>query len=225
VNGPDLVLIVLFRNAVTYGFHALLGALETHETATRYEVQFAESAQATIDAIRAASAKTLVLWSFYPPDFAPLSEEVQAIKAAAPGAIHVAGGVHAHRRTGPNPRRRLGRGRHRRGDTTLLKLVDAGGDYTAVPGLVYRDGGIVKTGRVERQPLDTYRAFSLRWNRFSALEISRGCIFACPYKRELPSQVLWREHLHERRRVHDRNTVRGQTSCQDRQPPVAGSSS
>jgi hypothetical protein len=29
------------------------------------------------------------------PDFAALAEEVQAIKAAAPGAIHIAGGVHA----------------------------------------------------------------------------------------------------------------------------------
>jgi hypothetical protein len=53
----DLVLILRYREAVTYGFHALLGALETHETATRYEVQFAESLPATIDAIRAASAK------------------------------------------------------------------------------------------------------------------------------------------------------------------------
>jgi hypothetical protein len=37
----------------------------------------------------------------------------------------------------------------------------------------------VKTGRIEKKPLDTYRAFSLRWNRFSALEITRGCVFAC----------------------------------------------
>lgn len=51
------------------------------------------------------------------------------------------------------------------GETTLLKLVDAG-----VTGLAYRDadGNPVKAGRVERNPLDTFRAFSLRWNRFSA---------------------------------------------------------
>jgi hypothetical protein len=73
----DLVLVLRYRKAVTYAFHALLGALETPATATRYEVQFAESAAATIDAIRAASAKTLVLLSFYSPDFAALSEEVR----------------------------------------------------------------------------------------------------------------------------------------------------
>jgi hypothetical protein len=91
----DLVLILRYRKIVTYGFHALLDTLETHETAARYEVQFAESAQATIDAIRAASARTLVLWSFYSPDAAALSDEVQAIKAAVAGAMHLAGGVHA----------------------------------------------------------------------------------------------------------------------------------
>jgi len=57
-----------YRKAVTYGFHALLGALETHET----------------EAIRAASAKTLVLWSFYSPDFAALPDELAATEEAAP---------------------------------------------------------------------------------------------------------------------------------------------
>jgi len=183
VNGPGLVLVLRYRKAVTYGFHALLGALETHETATRYEVVFAESARATIDAIRAASAKTLVLWSFYSPDFAALTEELATIKNAAPGATHIAGGVHAT----AEPVQTLDAGWDvaaiGEGESTLLKLVDAGGDYEAVPGLAYRDsdGDIVKTGRPERLPLDTFRAFSLRWNKFSALEISRGCVFACRF--------------------------------------------
>src|SRR5689334_16088311 len=153
----DLVLVLRYRKAVTYGFHALLGALETHETATRYEVVFAESVPATIAAIQATSAKTLVLWSFYSPDFAALTEELATIKKSAPGAVHIAGGVHAT------------------------------ADPTRVPGLAYRnsDGEFVKTGRVERKPLDEFRAFSLRWNRFSALEITRGCVYACQYKRRL----------------------------------------
>ena len=149
----DLVLILRYRKAVTYGFHALLGALETHETATRYEVVFAESAQATIDAIQAASAKTLVLWSFYSPDFAALSEELQAIKAAAPGAIHIAGGVHAT----AEPVQTLDAGWDvaaiGEGESTLIRLIDVAGDHTGVPGLVYRDGhgDVVKTG--VRQPV------------------------------------------------------------------------
>ncbi len=131
----DLVLVLRYRKAVSYGFHALLGALETHETATRYEVQFAESAPATIQAIQAAPAKTLVLWSFYSPDFAALTEELVTIKAAAPGAIHVAGGVHAT----AEPVQTLDAGWDvaavGEGETTLLKLVDAGGRHQDVPGL------------------------------------------------------------------------------------------
>jgi hypothetical protein len=34
----------------------------------------------------------------------------------------------------------------------------------------------MKTGRAERKPLDELRAFSLPWNRFSALEISGMCL-------------------------------------------------
>jgi B12-binding domain/radical SAM domain protein len=180
---PDLVLILRYRKAVTYGFHALLGALETHETATSYEVIFAESAQATIEAIQGGPTRKLVLWSFYSPDFAALTEELATIKKAAPGAIHVAGGVHAT----AEPVQTLDAGWDvaaiGEGESTLIKLVDAGADPTGIPGLAYRDdtGAVVKTGRVERQPLDTYRAFSLRWQKFSALEISRGCIFACRF--------------------------------------------
>jgi B12-binding domain/radical SAM domain protein len=182
----DLVLILRYRKAVTYGFHVLLGALETHETSTRYEVRFAESADATVAAIEDAlgtARRVLVLWSFYSPDAAALAEELATIKAGAPGATHVAGGVHAT----AEPVQTLDAGWDvaaiGEGETTLRQLVDAGGSPAGVPGLAYRnaDGTVVKTGRPERLPLDAFRGFSLRWNRFNALEISRGCVFACRF--------------------------------------------
>lgn len=182
----DLVLILRYRKAVTYGFHVLLGALETHRTATSYDVRFAESVDATIEAVREAlpsARRVLVLWSFYSPDAAALAEELAAIKAAAPGAVHVAGGVHAT----AEPVQTLDAGWDvaavGEGETTLLKLVDAGGLHEGVPGLAYRDsaGAVVRTGRPERLPLDAFRGFSLRWNRFNALEITRGCAFSCRF--------------------------------------------
>jgi B12-binding domain/radical SAM domain protein len=182
----DLVLILRYRKAVTYGFHVLLGALETHETPTSYEVRFAESAEATVAAIRDAlgvARRVLVLWSFYSPDAAALAEELSSIKSAAPGAVHVAGGVHAT----AEPVQTLDAGWDvaaiGEGETTLLRLVDAGGDPAGVGGLAFRDsaGNVVKTGRPDRLPLDRFRGFSLRWNRFNALEISRGCVFACRF--------------------------------------------
>ena len=89
---PDLVLVLRYRKAVTYGHHTLLAALEEHETTTRYEVRFATDAAACVEAINAGGApNVLVLWSFYSPDAAALAEELATIKAAAPGAVHVAG--------------------------------------------------------------------------------------------------------------------------------------
>jgi len=69
------------------------------------------------------------------------------------------------------------------GETTLLALVDAGGAPEGIPGLAYRDaaGDVVRTGKARQRALDDFRGFSLRWHRFNALEITRGCVFACRF--------------------------------------------
>lgn len=173
---PGLVLILRYRKAVTYGLHVLLGALEEHETGTPYDVRFADSAEATAAEIRrAAGARVLVLWSFYSPDAEALAAELASVRMMADGphVIHIAGGVHAT----AEPVQTLDAGWDvaavGEGETTLLRLVDAGGDPGRVPGVVYRDAGgaVVRTGRPEQRPLDTFRGFSLRWHRFNALEI------------------------------------------------------
>jgi radical SAM superfamily enzyme YgiQ (UPF0313 family) len=182
----DLLLVLRYRKAVSYGFHALLGALEEHATPTSYEVRFAGTAEATAAEIRSAlgrARRVLVLWSFYSPDAEAMAAELAAVRALvdAPQVRHVAGGVHAT----AEPVRTLDAGwdvaAMGEGETTLLRLVDAGGDPAGVPGLAYRDaaGEVVRTGRAERRPLDAYRAFSVRWRRFSAIEITRGCAFSC----------------------------------------------
>src|SRR5436309_14769 len=52
----DLLLVLRYRKAVTYGHHVLLAALEEHPTTTRYEVRFATDVDACVRAIREASA-------------------------------------------------------------------------------------------------------------------------------------------------------------------------
>ena len=164
----------------------LLGALETHDTSTSYEVRFAESADATITAVKDAlgtAERVLVLWSFYSPDAAALAEELATIKAAAPGAVHVAGGVHAT----AEPVQTLDAGWDvaaiGEGEETLRSLVDAGGVVDGIAGLAYRDATdrLVRTGKAKQRPLDEFRGFSLRWTKFNALEITRGCVFACRF--------------------------------------------
>lgn len=188
MGGPELVLVLRYRKAVTYGFHALLGALETHQTATRYEVRFGQTPEATAGHVRAAidgGARVLVLWSFYSPDAAALAEELRQIRAVAdaPSVTHVAGGVHAT----AEPVQTLDAGWDvaavGEGESTLLRLVDAVGDPAGIPGLAYRDatGALVRTGKARQRPLDDFRGFSLAWDRFNAIEITRGCVYACRF--------------------------------------------
>ncbi|HKS97908.1 MAG TPA: TIGR04013 family B12-binding domain/radical SAM domain-containing protein, partial [Rugosimonospora sp.] len=131
MGSADLVLVLRYRKAVTYGFHALLGALETHETRTGYEVRFGETVEATIAEIRSGlgrARRVLVLWSFYSPDAAALAAELAEIKALAPGAVHVAGGVHATAEPVPTLDAGWDVAALGEGESTLLRLVDAGGD-------------------------------------------------------------------------------------------------
>lgn len=180
----DLVLILRYRKAVTYGHHVLLAALEEHGTSTAYEVVFAESAAATVTAIQEARAeRVLVLWSFYSPDAIAMAEELASIKEQAPGAVHVAGGVHAT----AEPVRTLDAGWDiaavGEGESTLLSLVDSAGDPKGIQGLVYRDaqGTLHRTGKAHREPLGTFRAFPLTYKRMNPIEITRGCVYACRF--------------------------------------------
>ncbi|WP_246635457.1 hypothetical protein [Actinoplanes hulinensis] len=132
MGGPELVLVLRYRKAVTYGFHALLGALGQHETATRYEVRFGEDVVSTAVHIReavATGARVYVLWPFYSPDAAALAGELKQIRALAdaPSVTHLAGGVHAT----AEPVQTLDAGWDMaaigEGESTLLSLVDAKG--------------------------------------------------------------------------------------------------
>ncbi|GID29549.1 TIGR04013 family B12-binding domain/radical SAM domain-containing protein [Paractinoplanes brasiliensis] len=188
MGGPELVLVLRYRKAVTYGFHVLLGALGQHETATRYEVRFGDTPESTAEHIRAAlatGAKVLVLWSFYSPDAAALAEELKKIRELADGptVTHLAGGVHAT----AEPAQTLDAGWDMaaigEGESTLLSLVDAKGDPTGITGLAYRDatGAVKKTGKAKQRDLNDFPGFALKWDKFNALEITRGCVFSCRF--------------------------------------------
>ncbi|MEU4158365.1 TIGR04013 family B12-binding domain/radical SAM domain-containing protein [Actinoplanes sp. NPDC026670] len=186
MSGLDLVLVLRYRKAVTYGFHALLGALGQHETATRYEVRFGESVEEAARHIReAGDVRTLVLWSFYSPDAAALAGELRQIRELAdgPNVTHLAGGVHAT----AEPVQTLDAGWDvaaiGEGESTLLSLVDAKGDPAGITGLAYRDatGAVKKTGKAKQRDLNDFPGFALKWDKFNALEITRGCIYACRF--------------------------------------------
>jgi B12-binding domain/radical SAM domain protein len=190
----DVLLVLRYRKAVTYGHHTLLAALEEHRTPVTYEVAFGTDAQTTVAAIRdglTRAGRVLVLWSFYSPDALALAAELAEIRAAvdSPRVTHVAGGVHATAEPVPTLDAGWDVAAIGEGEAVLLGLVDAAGAgwsdaaLSTVAGLAFRDGDgrLVRTARVERAPLDTYRAFPVTYRRFNPIEITRGCVYACRF--------------------------------------------
>ncbi|MBX3233033.1 MAG: TIGR04013 family B12-binding domain/radical SAM domain-containing protein [Labilithrix sp.] len=159
-------------------------------------ITFAKSTSELITAIRAAATQApgaagragrpLVLWSFYSPDFDEAAKELAAVRAATgDAALHVAGGVHAT----AEPLATLHAGWDLvaigEGEHTIVTLVDAlnrGVELRGFTGTAYLDKGrLVSHGPGERHPLDAYPAFNARYKKWNALEITRGCVYACSF--------------------------------------------
>jgi hypothetical protein len=185
----DLLIVLRYRRAVTYGFHTLLAALEEHATPVSYDVRFPQTVDgvaAEIEAGLEIAERVLVLWSFYSPDAPALAAELARIRVRvdSPRVLHVAGGVHASAEQAQTLDAGWDVAAVGEGETTLLRLVDAAGQPAGVPGLAHRDaaGGPVRASRAERRPLDSYRAFPLRWKRFTA----RHAVARRPARRRRP---------------------------------------
>ena len=133
-------------------------------------------------------ALPVVGWSFYSTDFAAAAADLARVREATLGlpALHVAGGVHAS----AEPRATLAAGFDLavlgEGEATILALVQAireGEDPRALRGVAHLDAGgaLVSHGPGERRPLDDFPAFSERHRKFNAIEITRGCVYACTF--------------------------------------------
>jgi B12-binding domain/radical SAM domain protein len=155
----------------------LLGALEEAPEARGIELSLATGRTQLAELLRAESARrerVLVLWSFYSPkahkcalDLAWLRRRVQR-----PGIVHVAGGPHASAE--PEATRALG-----------FDLVAQGeGEHTirALAAALQGGGELALAGQGERvAELDQFPPFAPAARRFNALEITRGCIYACSF--------------------------------------------
>ncbi len=185
-----------YRRTGKFAFHVLTGALESDPRTASAPIVFANGVTAVVAAVREAMANTkhpvLVGWSFYSPDAAEMTAELQAVRAALanePGHArvrHVVGGVHAT----AEPLATLqsgfdlvavGEGEHLVRD--LVLALAHGKDPRALPGIasLRTDGTLQKNGRAERIALDDFPPFGPAHARFGPIEITRGCIYACRF--------------------------------------------
>ena len=191
VADQPLTVVWAYRRTGKFAFHVLTGALETDVRTAGVPVVFANGVEAVVAAIgdaRARGGRVLVGWSFYSPDAAAMTAELQAVKARVDDArvLHVCGGVHATAEPEATLRAGWDLVAIGEGEQLMRELVVAvadGGDPRALPGIasLAADGTLRKNGRADRIALDDFPPFGPAHDRFGPIEITRGCVYACRF--------------------------------------------
>jgi B12-binding domain/radical SAM domain protein len=187
---PRPVLIAHHVRTGTTALNVVTAALDADARTAGLDVVFSKSVEETAAALRAARAAgglPVAAWSFYSLDFAKAAEDLAAVRAASAdaGAFHVAGGVHAT----AEPRQTLEAGFDLlvvgEGEHTFVQVVHAlarGEDPRVLAGTAHLDAGrLVTHGPGERKPLDAFPGVNFRYKKWNALEITRGCVYACSF--------------------------------------------
>ena len=188
MSGPAFV--VNYRRTGIVALNVVTAALDVDARTANTEVVFAPNRDAMVAALTDACRRTgraVAGWSFYSTDFAEAARELSAVRAATAGldVLHVAGGAHAS----AEPAQTLAAGFDLaavgEGETTIVELfaaLRAGTDPRAIRGVAFRDGErFVSRGPGERRELDAFPAFNARYRKCNAIEITRGCIYACSF--------------------------------------------
>jgi B12-binding domain/radical SAM domain protein len=166
------------RNGV-HAFNVLTAALREDPRTRGTEIVFAKDGEAIASAIRPGA---LVAWSFYSPEAADIEAIRRSIQQPA---LHIAGGVHATAEPLDTLRRGFDLVALGEGEKTIVDLIIAlreGRDALSVRGLARLvDGAMVTSGRSEPIDLNEHPAFNLPDRKFNAIEITRGCVYACAF--------------------------------------------
>jgi len=133
---------------------------------------------------RTAGRRPVVAWSFYSVDADAAAADLAAVRSGTQGALHVAGGVHATAEPLATLRAGFDLVAVGEGETTIRAAFEAlarGEDPRSLRGMAHLDarGGLVSHGPGERRPLDEFPSF--RHGRWQAIEITRGCVYACAF--------------------------------------------
>ncbi|APR87369.1 Hypothetical protein A7982_12718 [Minicystis rosea] len=147
-----------------------------------------EDVAAAIDEAVAAGARPVVGWSFYSTDFPGAAEAIAWVKDRTRDheVLHIAGGVHATAEPLATLRAGFDLCAIAEGEATAISIFTAlleGTDPRRVRGTAHLDeaGKLVSRGPGDRAGLDAYPAFNLAHRKFNAVEITRGCVYACKF--------------------------------------------
>lgn len=186
---PAVNVILNFNKTARYAFNVLVGALDAHVQDDSLRIIPARDNRALQEKLQqAGDTLTLVLWSFYSPQFNQARKVLFSLKRQIknPRIIHLAGGMHA----AAEPLQTLQAGFDYvavgEGEQIIVDLVRAllkGESADNVKGIARLDsaGQLRRNGRGELVELDNYPPFAPEHKLFGAIEITRGCIYACRF--------------------------------------------
>jgi B12-binding domain/radical SAM domain protein len=182
-------LVLHYRPYAIAALNVLLGSLE--ECADTPRLRLATGIAELIAVLREEAERgerSLVLWSFYSPDLEACARELSAVRAQTAGldVIHVAGGPQASAQPWNTLESGFDYVAQGEGESLVRKLAQvhaSGGELADCVGIASRTehGQLRSTGMAERVELDAYPPIAYQHRRFNALEITRGCIYACGF--------------------------------------------
>lgn len=199
--------------------NVLLGALEQQASGAGLAVCLARGRTELARVLAedcAGCERVLVAWSFYSPEAARAERDLAWVRQRLPreGIVHVAGGAHAS----AEPLATLASGfdlaAQGEGEHTIRALAQAlleGSQLAAVAGCAaLQEGQLRSNGRGARVAvLDEFPPFAPARRRFNAIELTRGCVYACSFcqtpflfqarfrHRSVANVVHWVERMRE----------------------------
>lgn len=184
-----VTLVFLWQGPARPAFNVLAAALEAEEDAGGLTLRFAlDRTQLATELRTALDAGEVAVgaWSFYSPGRAQAEADLAWVRAEVDRPfLAIAGGVHATAEPLDTLKAgfdRVAVGEGERSIAAFVRRLKSGESLDGCEGFASLvDGRALKGPKPEPVRLEEFAPFSIRHERFGAIEITRGCIFACRF--------------------------------------------